>query len=234
MLLRDHSAFFRLCAARSERLTLWLGSVVLAIVTGCSPKIGDKCTVSTDCSAQGDRICDITEPGGYCTEFNCEQNSCPDNAACINFGTTLSIGDPGFTGQPNHPATVPAACMVSQGNSPYQRSFCLAVCESDSDCRPDYSCIEPETIGGVKSDTDSFRRGKVCAVARKSMDPTAAGNSDQVCIGSDAGISSTGGASGSSSGGAGGVSSSGASGESGAAGESAGGMSGAENAGAGG
>jgi len=232
MLPRDHSAFFRFCAACSKRFSPWLGMAVLAVVTGCAPKIGDKCTVSTDCSAQGDRICDITQPGGYCTEFNCEPDSCPDGAACINFGTTLSIGDPGSPDNPNDPSTVPTACRVSQGNSPYQRSFCLAACESDSDCRADYACIEPETIGGVKADYDSARRGKVCAVARKTTDPVDAGNSDQVCIGSDAGVSSSAGGAGSS--GAGGVSSGGGAGQFGAAGVSSGGMSGADNAGAGG
>lgn len=230
MLLRDHSAFFRVRVLSSERFSLWLGLAALALAAGCSPHIGDKCTVSTDCSATGDRICDITEPFGYCTQFNCEPNSCPDNAACINFGTTLSIGNPIASGD------ISAACMSSQGNSPYMRSFCLASCESDSDCRPEYSCIEPETIGGVKSDYDDFRRGKVCAVARFTADPRTAdldgGYSDEVCLGSDAGVSTSSG--GSSSGGAGGVSSGGAAGESGASSDSAGGMSGAENAGAGG
>ena len=229
MLLRDHSAFFRFRVSSSERLSLWLGVAALALATGCSPKIGDKCTVSTDCSATGDRICDITQPFGYCTVFNCEPDSCPDGAACINFGTTLSIGDPGFPGDANHPSTVATACMSSQGNSPYERSFCLAVCESDSDCRPEYACIEPESIGGVKSDYDTARRGKVCAVPRMTIDPLDAGNSDQVCLGSDAGISSSSG--GSSSGGAGGMSSGGSAGEGGAAGESSGGQS---DAGAGG
>lgn len=216
MLLRDHSAFFRVRVLSSERLSLWLGVAALTLAAGCSPKIGDKCTVSTDCSATGDRICDITQPFGYCTQFNCEPNSCPDNAACINFGTTLSSGDP---------TKVPAACMSSQGNSPYMRSFCLASCESDGDCRPEYACVEPETIGGVKSDYDDFRRGKVCAVPRTTVDPNFDGGtmSDAVCMGSDAGVSaSSGGTSsgGASSGGAGGMSSGGAAGESGAAGSS--------------
>ena len=41
--------------ARSALLALALG---LLSVAGCAPEIGDKCSVSTDCSVNGDRICD--------------------------------------------------------------------------------------------------------------------------------------------------------------------------------
>jgi hypothetical protein len=158
-----------------------LGFAALAFAAGCTPRIGDKCTVSTDCSATGDRLCDITEPGGYCTVFNCEPDGCPDEAACINFGTALSVGNI-------------AGCTVSQGDSPYQRAFCLASCESDSDCRGGYRCIEPETVGGVK--VDRYRSNKVCAVPRSASDPVLDGGNNQVCLGSDAGadLTSSGGA----------------------------------------
>jgi hypothetical protein len=165
MLRSDHSAFL---SPRVSTLYTLLALAALAVATGCSPKIGDKCTVSTDCSATGDRLCDITQPDGYCTIFNCEPDSCPDDAACINFGTSLS------------PV---AGCTVSQGESPYQRSFCLASCESDSDCRADYKCIEPETIGGRKA--DMYRSNKVCAVYQPTRE--APDGSNQVCLGSDAG-----------------------------------------------
>src|SRR3954465_13897573 len=115
---------------------LLLLALLVAVPFGCKPKIGDDCRISTDCSAAGDRLCDITEPGGYCTIFNCEPDGCPDDAACINFGTTLSsLVDPNFPNQ------VAPACLTSQGNSPYQRSFCMASCSSDSDCRGGYKCL---------------------------------------------------------------------------------------------
>ncbi len=60
------------------------------LALGCTPKIGDDCTVSTNCSTTGDRLCDVTQPGGYCTTFNCEPGSCPEDSVCVNFGTTLS------------------------------------------------------------------------------------------------------------------------------------------------
>ncbi|HEX3775299.1 MAG TPA: hypothetical protein VHV51_12595 [Polyangiaceae bacterium] len=198
----------------------FLGLLGVAFAAGCTPKIGDQCTVSTDCSTQGDRICDITEPGGYCTVFGCEPDDCPDNALCVNFGTTLSVGDPGSA---TSPGTVLSGCTVSQNNSPYQRSFCLASCESDSDCRADYKCIEPETIGGVKADVS--RSNKVCAVPRMTTDPAQTSNSNQVCIGSDAGPLESTASGGSANADAGSADAGGMSG--------AGGASGADNAGAG-
>ncbi len=153
---------------------------------GCTPHIGDDCTVSTNCSASGDRLCDITEPGGYCTIFNCEPDSCPDNAICVNFGTQLSS-----VGQ----------CAVSQGNSPYQRSFCMAACGSDGDCRAGYSCLDlsgkpnpdgspSNTIGAVAA--DYTRSSKVCTATNRAADPELRSYdggtlSNEVCSGSDAG-----------------------------------------------
>jgi hypothetical protein len=202
MLRSDHSAFL---SPRVSTLYGWVALAALAFAAGCSPKIGDKCTVSTDCSATGDRLCDITEPGGYCTVFNCEPDSCPDDAACVNFGINLSPA-PG--------------CTVTQGESPYQRSFCLATCETDSDCRAGYACLAPGAIGGT--DADLTRSNLVCGVPRTAESAADAGYSNQVCLGSDAGPPAD------LSGG--GASSSDASTDA----SSSGGMSGADNAGAGG
>ncbi len=202
MLVSDHSAFStRLPAAQAVLL------VLLSLVAfGCSPKIGDSCTVSTNCSASGDRLCDITEPGGYCTIFNCEPDTCPADSACINFGTELSSVD---------------RCQSSQGNSPYQRSFCMASCSVDGDCRGGYKCQAANALGAVLADNTG--NGKVCAVApAEGMMPLDAGlTGNEVCLGSDAGppVSAAvgdGGASGSADAGAGGAS--GASNDAGAGG----------------
>lgn len=212
MLRSDHSAFLSPRVSAPPRALLILAALAaLALAAGCAPKIGDKCTVSTDCSATGDRLCDITEPGGYCTVFNCEPDSCPDDAACINFGATLSnLMEPADGGSSTQ---IVPACTASQGNSPYQRSFCMASCEGDGDCRGGYQCIEPADVGGVKVDRN--RSNKVCAVPRSGPPPTLddAGPSDQVCLG---------------------ASGSGADAGGGSAGLSGGGASGADNAGAGG
>ncbi|HEY0464734.1 MAG TPA: hypothetical protein VGC79_11015 [Polyangiaceae bacterium] len=190
--------------SRWVALAICLTAAALAL--GCTPKIGDDCTVSTNCSTTGVRLCDVTQPGGYCTIFNCEPGSCPDDAKCVNFGTELS--------------PVPG-CQPSQANSPYKRSFCMASCSTDSDCRDreGYRCRAPDDFHAVLAEHESG--SKVCVIPLPSAEQT---GSNQVCIVADAGpveddSSSTAGTGGGSSslGGAGG--SSGAAVEAGAAGD---------------
>ena len=125
---------------------------VLATAVGCKPEIGDECQISTDCSAAGDRLCDITAPGGYCTVFNCEPGACPeDESLCVQFGGQRS----------------PIAnCEDWQSPSPYQRTFCMATCESDSDCRGGYECedlSDPQNGWGALL-IDRDRGNRACMV----------------------------------------------------------------------
>jgi hypothetical protein len=103
---------------------LWVLSLSL-LFAGCTPKIGNKCTLSTDCSQLGDRLCDSTQPGGYCTIFNCEPDNCP-SSICVAFGWSL---DP--------------ACGAPDGRWPrFERSFCMSSCGSSADCRTGYDCVD--------------------------------------------------------------------------------------------
>jgi hypothetical protein len=106
------------------------GLTFLAAVAACTPKIGDSCNISTDCSSQGDRLCDTSQPSGYCTQLNCAQNSCPDEASCVLFGS--AIPGCGFDDR------------SGPGGSRVARSFCMAQCDSNSDCRPGYVCADPK------------------------------------------------------------------------------------------
>jgi hypothetical protein len=96
---------------------------------GCGHKIGDSCTQSTDCSATGTLVCDTSQPDGYCTQLNCTENSCMNDGVCTLFQ-----------------ATVPG-CGYNDYHSPSRtgRSFCLAYCTQDSDCRQSegYVCRDP-------------------------------------------------------------------------------------------
>ena len=215
MLTRDHSAFSTRLPLGPLRPGVLLALLLAAFAFGCTPKIGDSCTTSTNCSASGDRLCDITQPGGYCTIFNCEPGTCPDNSVCINFGTRLSPAND---------------CSLSNSNSPYQRSFCMAPCSSPGDCRGGYDCVNlsgkltdgngksipPNGVGAVLA--DSSGDGRVCVPKTpEGVKDVAAGTPSGVCngdpdagpLGSDTG---NGGAGGSSAAG------SGAGGDSGAAG----------------
>jgi hypothetical protein len=157
----------------------WLILVGLTVPTlgGCPPKIGDDCQSSIDCSAQESRLCDITQPGGYCTVFNCEPGGCFGEGACVVFTDRLSVVE---------------GCDTPNGPSRFARSFCMANCESDGDCRSDYVCADmrdpKNPWGAVVADEGS---GKVCA-APMSGSPIPSERSNEVCTGTDAGFPGTG------------------------------------------
>ena len=138
---------------------LWLLCVLVAVAAGCKPKIGDDCRISTDCSAAGDRLCDITAPGGYCTVYNCEPDSCPeDESLCVEFGAQRS------------PIS---KCEDKQSPSPYRRAFCMATCDDDSDCRASYSCedlSDPKNPwGAVLIDRGRGKRACVVPMSESSV-----------------------------------------------------------------
>jgi hypothetical protein len=138
-------------------------------VVGCKPKIGDKCSTSTDCSQTGDRLCDISQPNGYCTVYNCEPKgsnaatSCPDEAACISFASD--------------PSSVPG-CQSALGSTPYQRTFCLKKCDNGRQCRDGYTCEDPEADARYGA-VDVDGRTKVCMVSFSAREPTAEPNAPE-------------------------------------------------------
>jgi hypothetical protein len=143
-------------------LPLALASLLGLAASGCTPAIGDRCTLSTDCSVQGTRICDTFEPNGYCT-VACSANGCPDNAACVEF----AAGVPG--------------CGYSDYAAPSRlaRSMCMKTCGSDSDCRTDegYSCVSTATLGTTVAVLDTNQAPHICMVA-----PTASADSGSASL----------------------------------------------------
>lgn len=114
-----------------------------AAAAGCRPEIGDECVTSVDCSSQGDRLCDTSQPEGYCTIFGCEPDACPDNSVCVGFGLELD----------------PACSADPQGTDPrwprFERTFCMISCEEDSDCRDGYVCRRPADRRATSIDIES-------------------------------------------------------------------------------
>jgi hypothetical protein len=163
-----------------SRLELYAAAALsaLLVAAGCKPEIGDECQVSTDCSNVGDRLCDTTQPGGYCTIFNCEPGTCPEEAICVAFKTSTS-----------------AACPDPQGGTRLQRTFCMRNCDDNSDCRGGYKCTDlknPENPWGAKIVESGSVNGKVCIVPHKG---TTQGGGDAgfeeppgICTGTDAGF----------------------------------------------
>lgn len=137
----------------STRLRLLaLGGLVAvgALATGCTPRIGDKCALSTDCAVSGGRVCDTSQPGGYCTILNCTNGSCPDNAVCVTFQSSV----PG--------------CEYNDYESPSRtgRSFCMAHCSDNSDCRQSdgYICKDPTGSPWNAAILDNNQSQSVCII----------------------------------------------------------------------
>jgi hypothetical protein len=121
-----------------------------ALLSGCTPHIGDKCAVNSDCSLQGNLQCDTSQPNGYCTLFNCTSNSCQNNAACVAVN-----------------ASVPG-CTYNDYTSPSRTSvnMCLESCSKDADCRTGdgYDCFDPtQPPWNAKIVDNNFQDGSVFA-----------------------------------------------------------------------
>ena len=122
---------------------------------GCGAQIGDSCVVSTDCSIDGSRICDINSDGGYCTIQGCDYGTCPSEAECVSF----FLGS--FDNQPCNPATedLPASggtddcnpdelCALDGHcvNRSSEVRYCMLKCSSGGDCRSGYECRDEKLM----------------------------------------------------------------------------------------
>jgi hypothetical protein len=138
----------RLLGDGRERLCIAVAVALFAGAAGCTPKIGDKCVLSTDCSQQGTLLCDTSQPGGYCTQLNCTNGSCANNAVCVQFQ-----------------AAVPG-CEYQDYASPSRtgRSFCMAHCSGNSDCRQSdgYICQDPSGPPWNAQILDNNQNQNVC------------------------------------------------------------------------
>jgi hypothetical protein len=122
-------------------------AVTLAL-SGCGRSIGDQCQLNTDCSPNGDRTCDLSQPGGYCTVEGCDQTSCPSDSACMRFfpvqflSTDTKLCDPAC--EDAVPQTAPAvACTIA--DSPSAPTVCNGA--STDACADDEVCIPaPDVI----------------------------------------------------------------------------------------
>jgi len=131
-----------------------LGFLALAVssaLAGCTPDIGASCSTALNCSQMGDRSCDTSLPGGYCTKFGCEPDTCPSESGCIAFRQQVSTNP---------------ACHDSD-DSRMIRTFCMVHCSENDDCRGGYVCADlsaPDNAWGASLVDRSNRDGRVCIV----------------------------------------------------------------------
>src|SRR5262249_56634952 len=78
-------------ASMRPRLHLLLA---LALVSACGKKIGDACQPPSDCAPDGNRLCELNSPDGYCTIRGCDFGTCPSEAVCVRFYPGLDNAPP--------------------------------------------------------------------------------------------------------------------------------------------
>jgi hypothetical protein len=130
-------------------------SLSLALAA-CGEEIGDSCSLSTDCSSTGTRICDTNSPGGYCTVIGCDVGTCPEEAVCVRFFPVTSsnrVCDPAVEDISENACTADEVCTIQKICSPRNSEvrFCMRTCGGDGDCRSEYECrdqADMEIYGG--------------------------------------------------------------------------------------
>jgi hypothetical protein len=174
--LADHT-----CAVNRSAYVLTILLVGL-LAPACSKKIGDACATNIDCAQDGTRICDLSQPGGYCTVDGCNDSSCPSDSICVRFFDqkfptetfpTGTCGAPGTIGtcgadelcvvcgpSSSQPETQP--CCVPSAS---ERRYCAATCGNNGDCRDGYVCRTSNTLGSLAllPDPKASATAKFCA-----------------------------------------------------------------------
>lgn len=166
----------------APRALLLLILALLGLTGACTRKIGDNCSTNVDCSPQGDRLCDIGSPQGYCTIEGCDYQTCPNNAHCVRFyslKTNSGQCQAGLVTRSDCPENVstsqrccrpgtPGCCLTGElclcedakcasarcASSASEKRSCMAECDDDSDCREGYSCL---TTGSNGAEPIPFR-----------------------------------------------------------------------------
>jgi hypothetical protein len=122
---------------------------IALLAAGCGNEIGDECIIASDCSPNGDRSCDSSSKGGYCTIQGCDFNTCPEEAACIRFFTghfeNLCCGDgcePRVTCSLDELCSLKGHCVSRSSEVRY----CMRRCDSSEDCRDGYECRDLELM----------------------------------------------------------------------------------------
>lgn len=134
-----------------HRHLVLLAALALGVLAACGDEIGDSCSLASDCSPNGDRICDTTSSGGYCTIQGCDATSCPDGSACIRFYTGSFANltcDPATEDVSTDACAVDERCNLAGACVPRASEirYCMKTCGSSGDCRGGYECRDLELM----------------------------------------------------------------------------------------
>lgn len=150
----------------SHRSILFAAAVCAVVGTGCRAKIGDACRRSTDCSLQGERICDLSNRingQGECIIEGCGRDSCPAEGACVKvYGSDFlsvscdperedraTVDETNATLPPRNDCAPHETCLLEGlcADEVSARTSCRAKCSSNRDCRGGYECKLTGTRG---------------------------------------------------------------------------------------
>ncbi len=131
--------------------------LVLALVSAaCGKEIGDECVVSSDCSPNGDRQCDVSSRQGYCTIQGCDVDTCPEEATCVRFFTgnfanktcVQATEDRPSAAAPTDDCSFDELCSLTGQCVPRSSEvrFCMRTCGNTDDCRGGYACRDIELM----------------------------------------------------------------------------------------
>ena len=70
-------------------------AALCALSAGCSPAIGDDCSSSVDCSVDGDRVCDQSQPGATAPFKAATLARAPKNQSALNGKDSTAPRKPG-------------------------------------------------------------------------------------------------------------------------------------------
>jgi hypothetical protein len=130
----------------------------------CKRDIGDACKNSLDCSQESERLCDISQPGGYCTIEGCDERTCPEKAVCVRYFPH----DENAMKQDCATCTAAEVCLPDGHCAPRtsERRYCVHSCNDNSDCRGGYSCRQVGTGGTIQLHPDPDAVVHYCAPAQ--------------------------------------------------------------------
>ncbi len=153
--------------------------VLVMGLVGCDDEIGDSCSSNIDCSSKGNRLCDTSQPGGYCTVAGCSAGSCPGDSVCVAFYPPLALVrecDPATedllgSDDATDDCAQDERCLSTGYCAPVslERRFCMKKCSSNGDCRDKYTCRTTGDLGSQKvprddENYDTVKTARFCVV----------------------------------------------------------------------